>query len=446
MRLLELQKCSVVLTVGTIVDMEKAEETLHKLCEIRPFKRGSTQDFGGWTPYRPKERFGVHPDAVFDVGRLPGALGVIPEFFLRSRLYMEQSQKALPGGDVVESAIREALLGHGYPTPEEITTLVRLLPSGIGTLSVRFNFESIEGEKLSEVLSRVDPRRHPAATPPAPDLAVLLNARIREFAGGGWLAVEDRGGATCPLGMADLGNEMRARIPPPAALDHLAEWQRPETEQRPYTFVSAIVPNDEVWAEKPSEEGFDLHRQLFHIVAGPWVPYGSPKLRVPSRYMEGQRLKSPMWSTDVIAAVCARGAGMFRQAGANGNLPDPHADAYLNSALDVSEQLVGTWSALGTLGVMLDRKILDLRSQVPENLEPLRMLAKIRRLLIRVLAEPLSFELEGSSLNDFAAILRGDLEVDALRESLFSRLREARELHELHLHIEAVEQIMREHA
>ncbi|MGA7325482.1 MAG: hypothetical protein WBX25_13575, partial [Rhodomicrobium sp.] len=99
------------------------------------------------------------------------------------------------------------------------------------------------------------------------------------------------------------------------------------------------------------------------------------------------------------------------------------------------------WSALGILHSLADATIQDLSLDPLENASSLKNLASIRRNYARLRASRLLYQIDSGSLQVLAQMLRRFLSIKRLEDHLTEKLRQTESLHELTLHLGALDQI-----
>jgi len=522
---LTINDCRVYLTVATLVDRGLPPELESLLGSKKP-------EFNEWKLFRPSQRYGVHPDFVFDIGQVSSPNACTFELHSHRTFETKESENTkiepsdaawMIAGVVPVFAFRKKYglpnkVREAWPWPSIVDVMLRLLPSGVATLTLRIHFNTIKGEQLDALLKCLDPRRRsksPGVNPP--DLLGVLRSGIGSLraslleqlendsnglakdwlwpiarsvtttkiseSGVKWGMIVEKapkdafGGAFDVFAdymrgelelsrrpdllarqivalkqdlLVDQGGTTASTLEQ-AADSALKDWQLIEAVQRPYVFIAGTITNEGIWSTADADltDRARLHRLLFHVITGPYVPYGSDTLRIPEVYRAGdgtrELLRSHTWSDDAIVFHSARGSGFFVQQKNGGKWEPDQVEAYENSAIDVIEHVVGTWAALGIIEIKIDRATLRLGPNPLSNWKVLHDLAAIRRTLARLTGDRLLYRIEGSSLRPLADGLRVDLGLDRLQQDVHFKLTEVKELHELLLQLEAVRQIREEH-
>lgn len=268
--------------------------------------------------------------------------------------------------------------------------------------------------------------------------------------------VESKGGAhavrrlaTSLLGcrLVDLGGRHRAPVDGASQTEALEAWARPEVEQLPFCTVDLETRSEGVWRDTADSDS--AHLYLFHLLSASYLEPHVGSLEIPDELrapgMAGaQRVRSLTWSRDSIVAAGPRGALLLFQPENGGHWSANFKELYRRSALDVIEEVLGTWAALVLLNVDIDSSIAQLGQDPVHNLEPLESLAAARRTVSRLLSEPLLYQAEGSTIRALGEQLREAFRLPDLQASIGKKLSQVRDLHDLLLHLEGVRQIRQE--
>jgi hypothetical protein len=126
------------------------------------------------------------------------------------------------------------------------------------------------------------------------------------------------------------------------------------------------------------------------------------------------------------------------------NWPDEFTTLYRQSSVDIVERTVARWSALGILHSLTDAIIQELTINPSTNATVLRYLASIHRNYARLRHSRLLYQIDSGSLHVLARELRRFMSIKRLEEHLTEKLRQTESLHELTLHLGALDQILRE--
>jgi len=476
---LRFHPCRIHLTVGSIVDRQLSPSKESRLVKALGQDLGEEHADGQWHVGRPNCRWGVHPDILLRTG-LTGSQesGTAQEFFLRERITPDGS----PGGVLSTFAAAEAQTGTtsqvdvlrktiwpkrlskealaDYPLVSNCTVLCRVLPSGVATCTVSVECKTSESAPATDVqidnlLKCLDPRRRPEPRQSIlgsepPDLTKILAGGIAALGHQVWDITQEKqldrdGGSTKHTAvLKDLGIDLRARtewLP-----GTLPDWCRVEVEQLPYCTIDVGIGKSSFWEDGTAAD--TAHRRMFHLMAGTYLGLTSRTLEVPRRLRDQpdqQRMRSLTWSRDSFALATARGAGLAFMSGNGEWFRDLQmAESYRRSAICAIEEIVGTWVALGLLNVWVDKAIHELGEEPARNIDQLDDLSTARRILARLLGEPIFYQAEGSSVRSIAELARSELGIAELRDSLLKKLSEVRDLHDLLLHLAALRQIQSE--
>lgn len=486
--------CVVYATVGSLVDRDLSSDQEALLLKALHQENGGRQTNGKLYAGRPHCRWGVHPDVLLRTGLTGHQESVsAQELCIGATIEEGVLQPAYLLDAVVDEEVREDLETHvkrlgsilwptdlaeerkrEYPVVSAATLLVRLFPTGVATCTVHLTLRSsaespVSDSQIDSLLKCLDPRRRSASNEtflgmPPPDLATILTgmlAAISNLAGNAIRGrvekelaegkIDEQKGKKLAAGTGTLfpniGVSLRARVN--WVSDTLPTWAHPEVEQLPYCTLDLEMGGSPFWNESGSEVTTRLHRRLFHLMAGSYLGLASKTLRVPAALdarRGGERLRSLTWSSDSLVIGSARGAAVLFRSQDGGEwleVPDVIV-AFRQSTLDVVEGMIGVWNALGLLNVRVDAAIQELRREPRENVKPLEDLVTARRIFARLLSEPIFYQAEGSSVRSISMFMRQEFGVTELREALLQKLSEVRDLHDLQLHVAALQQIRAE--
>lgn len=257
--------------------------------------------------------------------------------------------------------------------------------------------------------------------------------------------------------LRDLGRDARVR---PEWMDNYpasvkdkdpAGDARPQVEQPPFCLVylealnydGTFLTEDSVAARKL----FDLFSGTKErLIEGRWH---IPEIHLATSKKSNKRiLKSLSWVDDAMTFCSHRGAGLIadcsnaaRVSKTSPTWPAEFNVLYHQSAIDIAERTVARWSALGILHSLADATIQDLSLDPLENASSLKNLASIRRNYARLRASRLLYQIDSGSLQVLAQMLRRFLSIKRLEDHLTEKLRQTESLHELTLHLGALDQI-----